>query len=78
MRIGRCVPDPLLGCACFRRVRFQALLLPKAGSKFYPFEWTPLYGGCPVSYQDVTPKLGAGWIETLGLNAELLKKVSAA
>ncbi|GIL48213.1 hypothetical protein Vafri_4895, partial [Volvox africanus] len=41
---------------------------------FYPFEWTPLYGGCPVPYKDVTPKLGAGWVETLGLNAELVTK----
>ncbi|GLI69462.1 hypothetical protein VaNZ11_014078 [Volvox africanus] len=52
----------------------QAVLLPKADAKFYPFEWTPLYGGCPVPYKDVTPKLGAGWVETLGLNAGLVAK----
>ncbi|GIL48214.1 hypothetical protein Vafri_4897 [Volvox africanus] len=52
----------------------QAVILPKADIKFYPFEWTPLYGGCPVPYKDVTPKLGAGWVETLGLNAELVTK----
>ncbi|GLC39137.1 hypothetical protein PLESTF_000975200 [Pleodorina starrii] len=50
----------------------QALLLPKEDSKFYPFEWTPLYGGCPALYDNVSPKLGAGWVEALGLNAQLL------
>ncbi|GIL74760.1 hypothetical protein Vretimale_2393 [Volvox reticuliferus] len=52
----------------------QAILLPSTDAKFYPFEWTPLYGGCPAPYKDITPKLGAGWVETVGLNAELVAK----
>ncbi|EFJ46764.1 hypothetical protein VOLCADRAFT_92900 [Volvox carteri f. nagariensis] len=56
----------------------QALLLPRADARFYPFEWTALYGGCPVAYNDIHPKLGAGWTETLGLNAQLVRKDTVA
>ncbi|KXZ51365.1 hypothetical protein GPECTOR_13g854 [Gonium pectorale] len=52
----------------------QAVMLPKDQLVYYPFEWTPLYGGCPVAYGSTQPKLGAGWVETLGLNAALVAK----
>ncbi|KXZ51366.1 hypothetical protein GPECTOR_13g855 [Gonium pectorale] len=52
----------------------QAVMLPKDRLTYYPFEWTPLYGGCPVAYDKTEPKLGAGWVETLGLNAALAAK----
>ncbi|GFR42973.1 hypothetical protein Agub_g3972 [Astrephomene gubernaculifera] len=59
------LPFPIIG---------QALLLPNDAALYYPFEWTPLYGGCPVPYGTTDPKLGGGWVETLGLNAQLLDK----
>ncbi|EFJ48069.1 hypothetical protein VOLCADRAFT_91267 [Volvox carteri f. nagariensis] len=39
---------------------------------YYPLEWTPLYSGCPVRHSETRPKLGAGWVETMGLNALLV------
>eukprot|EP00798_Chlamydomonas_sp_ICE-L_P012640 gene12640-15873_t len=39
--------------------------------KFMPYEFTPLYCGCPSSNPDVSPiPVGAGYTEPMGLNSE--------
>ncbi|GLI66575.1 hypothetical protein VaNZ11_010492, partial [Volvox africanus] len=55
----------------------QAIMLTTEKVKCFPLEWTPLYSGCPVRASETTPKLGAGWVEALGLNADLVGKPEA-
>ena len=53
----------------------QVLLLPNDPQLYYPYEWTPLYSGCPVPYSSTQPRLGGGWVEAVGYNAVLAEKV---
>ncbi|GIL88755.1 hypothetical protein Vretimale_17198 [Volvox reticuliferus] len=55
----------------------QVIMLATEKVKSFPLEWTPLYSGCPVLYTETKPKLGAGWVEALGVNAELVGKPEA-
>ncbi|PNW75616.1 hypothetical protein CHLRE_12g534050v5 [Chlamydomonas reinhardtii] len=52
----------------------QVLLLPNDPQLYYPYEWTPLYSGCPVPYSSTQPRLGGGWVEAVGYNAVLAEK----
>ncbi|KAG2436745.1 hypothetical protein HXX76_006269 [Chlamydomonas incerta] len=58
----------------------QSIVLPAAGdaTSYYPYEWSPLYAGCPVTYSTTEPRLGGGWVEALGANAELVAKPATA
>ncbi|GIL60744.1 hypothetical protein Vafri_15276 [Volvox africanus] len=55
----------------------QAIMLATEKVKWLPLEWTPLYSGCPARGSESTPNLGAGWVEALGLNADLVGKPEA-
>ncbi|GLC46205.1 hypothetical protein PLESTB_001535000 [Pleodorina starrii] len=50
----------------------QVIMLARERLKYFPLEWTPLYSGCPVRCSETSPKLGAGWVETMGLNTHLV------
>jgi hypothetical protein len=38
--------------------------------RYYPFEFTPLYAGCPAVFTDMKPILGGGFVDPLGINTD--------
>jgi hypothetical protein len=38
--------------------------------RYYPFEFTPLYAGCPAAFTDMKPILGGGFVDPLGINTD--------
>ncbi len=36
------------------------------GPRWLPFDFTPLYGGCPSLFTNVTPAIGNGFVEQIG------------
>jgi hypothetical protein len=36
--------------------------------RYYPYEFTPLYAGCPATFTDTRPILGGGFVDPLGIN----------
>eukprot|EP00775_Hariotina_reticulata_P012591 gene12591-12723_t len=49
-------------------IMLGAVLLQKTALGFYPFEFSPLYVGCPAFFNNTQPPIGGGFIDPLGFN----------
>ncbi|WIA11773.1 hypothetical protein OEZ85_011867 [Tetradesmus obliquus] len=45
-----------------------SIMRENATVRYYPYEFTPLYAGCPAVFTDTQPILGGGFTDPLGIN----------